>query len=87
MLRCGECGWEGPKAKTLQATKRLPERVVCPDCGGKKIAPVPLNERPGRCHVCAGTSFRLYFDKGNMLRQCRECKAKYDVVNMKPLEG
>jgi hypothetical protein len=38
------------------------------------VAPVvPLNERPGRCRVCAECSFKLKFVNHEMVRECRNC--------------
>jgi hypothetical protein len=88
MLRCGECGWEGTKAGKKAATKYLPERKVCPRCTSLELGNVPLNELPGRCHVCAGTDFKLMYVNRCLVRECQddECGVWFDVTTEKEWE-
>ena len=86
-LQCASCGWTGKAAKTLKATKRLPERTVCPDCGDGRIGPLPRTAEIGRCTGCGGSSFRLFYRNHEMIRECNGCRAELNLHTTEITEG
>lgn len=87
MLRCTVCGWIGKKAKTLKATARLPERTACPDCGSMKVGPLPKTAEIGRCTGCGGSSYRLFYQDHELIRECNGCRAELNLHTMEITEG
>ena len=87
MLQCKSCSWSGKQAKTIRATKRLPERTVCPDCGSTDIGPMPKTAEIGRCAGCGGSSFGLFYRDHEMIRRCRACGMLLNLHTMEITEG
>lgn len=87
MLQCKPCGWSGKQAKTIKATKRLPERTVCPDCGSTEIGQMPKTAEVGRCAGCAGSSYRLFYKDHELIRECNGCRMQLNLHTMEITEG
>lgn len=87
MLQCKACSWSGKQAKTIRATKRLPERTVCPDCGSLSVEPLPKTAEIGRCPGCGGSSYRLFYRDHELIRECNGCHGSLNLHTMEITEG
>jgi hypothetical protein len=83
---------------SLTYTAREAKKEGCPYCSPKATEPEEIQEqepaaipeadpvKPGQCYICrSGEAFRLGFENHVMIRTCRQCGARLNLITLQPI--